>query len=274
MALSDEIRLLTMRLRREHTEEERHGCSLAIAQKFTAHPKFIQARTILFLISGEYETDTRPLLLAALLEKKTVALLKTDTENEGSFEARKIESTYDLDVGPSGFLEPPSGSEKIPLESIGLAVVPGEIFDISGNRIGRNGSYSKESLLLASNAHVMGIACEYQIVNDNAVGAFHDAIVDEILTEKRDIMTAQGADRRAKERADYLEEKKRKADEAEAKASEAEVQRESLESSNKVSENATGNTGGDSNASSIIAHSAEDELAALEKSNSVSASEK
>ncbi len=192
MATKDEVRLLMMRLRREHSPAERRDKSLAITARLQNHPEYESAHTILFYNAKEDEVDTRQLILHALMHNKTVCLPRVD-EKKKDFEARAIDSLYNLETGPYGILQPQSADTKIKFESIDLAVVPGVAFDLWGNRIGHGKGYYDRAFPKMSKAKKIALAFDFQILDTSIVAAAHDVKVTEILTERRDIVTMRAA---------------------------------------------------------------------------------
>ena len=88
--------------------------------------------------------------------------------------------------GKKGILEPKKEYYRLfPPEDIDLIIIPGVVFDLSGNRIGRGFGYYDNFLgKVCSSAEIIALAFEMQIVkkipNDK-----NDIPVHKIITEKR-----------------------------------------------------------------------------------------
>jgi 5-formyltetrahydrofolate cyclo-ligase len=90
-----------------------------------------------------------------------------------------------LEVGAYNILEPKQESiEQVDVESIDLIIVPGVVFDESGNRIGHGKGYYDRLLNDSQNIPNIGLTFELQMI-DNIESEKHDEKIDVIITEDR-----------------------------------------------------------------------------------------
>jgi len=95
------------------------------------------------------------------------------------------------DVGPGqfGIREPKAGCPEIPLERVGLVLVPGVAFDLRGGRLGRGrGFYDR--LLAQVQGTKCGVAFDEQIVEAVPTGKL-DVQMDFILTPTQCVKCGQ-----------------------------------------------------------------------------------
>jgi 5-formyltetrahydrofolate cyclo-ligase len=174
------------RLRREHQAKERDEKSLRISDRFLALDAYERARVVLAYYPKPGEVDTGKIISKALSDGKTVLLPKIIAEGK-VFEARKIDSVYELSRGAYGIMEPPAGAENIPFEKIDIVIVPGVAFDRHGNRVGHGKGYYDEALKKMNGARKVALAFDFQIIDGGIPAEAHDIKVDEIITESRRI---------------------------------------------------------------------------------------
>ena len=79
-------------------------------------------------------------------------------------------------------IEEPDGDDVQPVDSLDLIVVPGVGYDSKGNRVGRGKGYY-DRLLVSSNATKIGVAYDFQVV-DEIEAEEHDVKVDIIITDR------------------------------------------------------------------------------------------
>lgn len=98
----------------------------------------------------------------------------------------QVESAEELKVGRYGILEPTGEREMTEKDQEGLVVfVPGLIFDVQGNRLGRGGGWYDRVLgLLGDGPKFVGLAYEFQLVTELPAEGW-DQKVHYIITEKK-----------------------------------------------------------------------------------------
>ncbi len=148
---------------------------------------------------GIPEPDIRPLLDRALARGVRVALPRIDWTTKTLVPARIIDPRVELTPDRYGLSVPVPGGEggggrggggcpDVPLEEIDCVLVPGVAFDLSGHRLGRGGGFYDRFLarLDRPKVAVLGVCFESQVLADIPCSP-HDARVDRVLTESREI---------------------------------------------------------------------------------------
>jgi len=133
--------------------------------------------------------DTLPLLTRWVAEGRRAIFPRVEGEEITLVEVRNL---TDLCPGYRGLLEPrPGRGRAIPLEEVGVALVPGLAFDLEGNRLGQGGGHYDRVLARLSPASLtIGLAFEFQVLERLSV-EIHDVPVDLIVTETRVIKAAE-----------------------------------------------------------------------------------
>jgi 5-formyltetrahydrofolate cyclo-ligase len=185
--LKHQIRIQTLAARDSLTPEERRKKSSEIEVRLFGLPEFRDARTVMFFASFRSEVETIPMIRRALAHGKRIILPKVKGKVLGLYEI----ADFDKDVSPGAWGIPePDESSAVPLDEIGLIIVPGAAFDSQGNRLGYGaGFYDK--LLLAFRGMTVALAFEEQVVPYVPADPY-DVPVKKIVTEKR-IITEQRA---------------------------------------------------------------------------------
>ena len=146
--------------------------------------EFNDAKTILFYVSYDNEVYTHEMIKESLEIKKQVVVPKTD-RNSRTILCSSLTKWDDLVAGAYDILEPRQECLKEVLpESIDLIIIPGIAFDCQGNRIGHGMGYYDRLLTKKFNAHRLGLAFEFQIV-EKISPEKHDVKINKIVTEKR-----------------------------------------------------------------------------------------
>ncbi len=137
---------------------------------------FKKARTILAYWPIKGEVDLRELLRR--WQDKKVFLLPVVMDD--CLEIRNFDGESALEIGRSyGILEPTGG----PFQAFGqidLVLVPGVAFDKKGHRLGRGKAYYDRLLPNISQAHKLGVASSFQMVN-KVPSEPHDALMDAVV---------------------------------------------------------------------------------------------
>ncbi len=145
---------------------------------------FRDAQTILFYVSYGNEVYTHDMIKESISLGKTVVVPKSVTKNNALILSR-LSDWDNLEVGAYNILEPKQESiEQVDVESIDLIIVPGVVFDESGNRIGHGKGYYDRLLNDSQNIPNIGLAFELQMI-DNIESEKHDEKIDVIITEDR-----------------------------------------------------------------------------------------
>lgn len=131
-----------------------------ICAKVMERPEWKKAEIVCLYFSRPEEVDTKPLLAAALNEKKRVVFPRIEKEQLVLHEVCSIRSFV---KGKYGILEPKKSTPVIDPVSIDIFIVPGVAFDENGNRLGRGKGYY-DRLLAGIDAPKIGLAYSFQIV--------------------------------------------------------------------------------------------------------------
>jgi len=180
MIMKDQLRKQILAARRALTPDERSAKSREIEQKLFGLPEFHKATRVMFYASFQSEVETHSMIRRTLEEGKLVVLPRVKGK-----ELELLEITnFDRDVSPGawGIPEPGQGEPAV-VQSLGLIVVPGAVFDERGNRVGYGaGFYDK--LLAQYRGLTVALAFELQVVPQVPFDA-HDVPMKKIVTETR-----------------------------------------------------------------------------------------
>jgi 5-formyltetrahydrofolate cyclo-ligase len=142
-----------------------------------------QAQTVLLYAPFGAELDVWPLVEAALVAGKTVALPRYLSERDG-FVAGEIRNlAADVRPGRFGIREPAVSCATVELYLLDFVLVPGLAFDLHGRRLGRGKGFY-DQLLRAVRGCTCGVAFDEQIVGEVPVKS-HDVQLNCILTPTR-----------------------------------------------------------------------------------------
>ncbi|TWT33353.1 5-formyltetrahydrofolate cyclo-ligase [Blastopirellula retiformator] len=166
--------------------KDRPERSKRIAIRLSDWDAFRQAETILCYVAARSEVDTRPILPELLSTgKRLVVAYCIDDEQLGLFHLTDLS---ELASGRFGILEPKAelrDSRRIAPAVIDLAILPGAVLDLRGNRIGYGKGYFDRLLAeLAPETERCALAFECQLVDDVPTEP-HDLPVDTLITENR-----------------------------------------------------------------------------------------
>ncbi len=129
------------------------------------------------------EVDVWPLLEEALAGGKIITLPRFDSVSNDYIACRVQHPQNEIGPGQFGIREPRPGCPEIPLERLGLILVPGVAFDLRGGRLGRGrGFYDR--LLPEIHGIKCGVAFDEQMVDAVPAGRL-DVRMDFVLTPTR-----------------------------------------------------------------------------------------
>jgi 5-formyltetrahydrofolate cyclo-ligase len=165
----------------------KHDCltrSRAIQTQALQVPAYSTARSIALYSPARNEVGTEEILRNSISGGRKIFYPRTDADGAG--ELIRVASSDDLRIGRYGILEP-TGMERLSAsnqESL-MMFIPGVAFDALGNRLGRgNGWYDRMLARLSDNAVLVGLAYEFQIVEEVPTETW-DRRVHYIVTETR-----------------------------------------------------------------------------------------
>jgi 5-formyltetrahydrofolate cyclo-ligase len=151
----------------------RSAASAQIRTRLKEQPFWQNAAAILFFAPLPDEADVWPLLEETLAGGKTATLPRYDSASNDYLACRVQNLQNEIGPGQFGIREPVAGCAEIPLERLGLILVPGVAFDWSGRRLGRGRGFYDRFL-----AEIRGVKCGV---------AFDEQMVDAVPVGKLDI---------------------------------------------------------------------------------------
>jgi len=161
----------------------RLAASAQIRTRLKEQPFWLGAASILFFAPMPDEVDVWPLLEEFLAAGKIAALPRYDSANNDYVACRVQHPQNEVGPGQFGIREPKSGCAEIPLDRLGLILVPGVVFDLRGGRLGRGrGFYDR--LLTEIHGIKCGVAFDEQMVDAVPAGKL-DVRMDFVLTPTR-----------------------------------------------------------------------------------------
>lgn len=182
--MKEDLRKEGIRIRKNLPESELLEKSRRIKNRLYKMKEFQQASTILFYVSYDNEVYTHDMIKENLANKKNVVIPITNKEKHCLILSR-LTSWEDLECSTYSIMEPKKNCiHEISLDEINLILLPGVVFDESGNRIGHGVGYYDKLLKNSKNAIHIGLAFEVQIV-DSIPAEEYDEKVDKIVTEDR-----------------------------------------------------------------------------------------
>jgi methylenetetrahydrofolate dehydrogenase (NADP+) / methenyltetrahydrofolate cyclohydrolase len=149
--------------------------------------EFYCAKTIGIYYSTPTEVKTYNIIRDLISQKNTVCLPKIHGKQ---MVFNKIAGEQDLVPGMFNIKEPKEYCQTVLPEKLDLIVVPCVGVDKQGNRIGRGGGYYDRYLKHVSNAFIICICYEKQLVPSIDFEK-HDVPVDLVITEKKVLVTSK-----------------------------------------------------------------------------------
>ena len=167
----------------------RLAASAQIRSRLKEQPFWQNAASVLFFAPLADEVDVWPLLEEAMAGEKITALPRHDYASNDYIACRVKNPQSEIGPGQFGIREPKAGCAEIPLERLGLILVPGVALDLSGRRLGRGrGFYDR--LLAEIHGIKCGVAFDEQIVDTVPAGNL-DVRMDFVLTPTRCVKTEE-----------------------------------------------------------------------------------
>jgi len=182
--MKDKLRKELIETRKRLQKKEVLEKSKQIKKRLFEMKEFKQASTILFYVSYDNEVYTHDMITESLSNRKNVLVPITDTKKHCLI-ISKLKRWEDLEHSNYSILEPKKDCvHEVSLANIDIILVPGVVFDESGNRIGHGYGYYDSLLRNSKKALHIGLAFEIQIVK-KILTEKRDVPVDKIVTEKR-----------------------------------------------------------------------------------------
>lgn len=178
------LRNKILSIRNSLDKEIKDKMDYEIYNKLINSELYLKAKNIFIYISFDKEIETKAIINKALNDEKKVYIPKI-YRHDKSMKAIRLKSFEDLKENSMGILEPIDDSDYINKEEIDLIIVPGVVFDLSGNRIGYGGGYYDRYLedIKEINNKVV-LAYDLQVI-DFIEPEAHDIIFDYIITNTK-----------------------------------------------------------------------------------------
>ncbi|HXG50230.1 MAG TPA: 5-formyltetrahydrofolate cyclo-ligase [candidate division Zixibacteria bacterium] len=178
-----ELRAVALSRRASLSPSESCRLSRQIQERAVQWPRYRDCAAVALYRAVQNEVATDTLREHAMATGKQVFYPRT--AREGTLEFVRVEADEPWTVGWGGVPEP-TGSVRLTAAPDRFVVfVPGVAFDVRGGRLGRGkGGYDRFLAALGSQATVVGLAYEFQIVDEVPTETW-DQRVDFIVTESR-----------------------------------------------------------------------------------------
>ena len=159
--------------------------SATILQRLFEQPSVREAQWLEFYVSYGSEVETSGMIAHALAHGKRVAVPKVEAPNRMIL-SEIHHPVRELEPGWRGIREPKAEFLRpVPVDQIGVLIVPGTAFDEKGHRIGKGvGFYDRFLPQAVGRIPIVAVAFDLQVVPEIPVFP-HDIPVDCIVTEKR-----------------------------------------------------------------------------------------
>jgi 5-formyltetrahydrofolate cyclo-ligase len=156
-----------------------------IKQGLFSLPEFIAAKTVFFYASFRSEVETLSMIKESLKLGKRIVLPKVDKERH-MLRLYEIKDISELSPGYMGIPEPLLPNDRlVSLDDFDLVIIPGVVFDYSGNRLGYGTGYYDIFLSKSEGKKpIVALAYEEQLV-DSIPAETHDVKINAIVTDKR-----------------------------------------------------------------------------------------
>ena len=183
--MKKDIRNKILKIRDQIPLDIRAQKDLHIRETLFSLPEFLSAKIVLFYASFRSEVATLSLILKSLAMGRKVVLPKVDRANH-ALTLYEIKGMNELTPGYMGIPEPDLADERCAvIEDIDLAIIPGAVFDLLGNRLGYGAGYY-DNLLSRGSRRIPIIALAYdEQLLDSIPAEKHDVRVTIIVTDKR-----------------------------------------------------------------------------------------
>jgi 5-formyltetrahydrofolate cyclo-ligase len=186
--MKTELRQKTLAVRDGLSQDQVVQRSRKISEGLFSLDVFRQASCLLFYVSYGHEVRTHEMICACLDAEKQVVVPKVVPES-CSLVLSELVCWDDLCEGAYHILEPkPDCIREVSSDVLDVVIVPGVVFDRSGNRIGHGLGYYDRLFASISDVKKIGLAFDFQVV-DVIPAEPHDVQMDYIVTESEVIRT-------------------------------------------------------------------------------------
>ena len=166
--MKHKIRKKIKKLLESHSELEKSRKSDIIKGRLFNEEEFKKAKVVMFYVSLKDEVNTISMLDEALRMGKRVCIPVILKEEKRLIAGEIKNRIEDLESQHFGIYQPRPGKvREVPLDDIGLVVVPGIAFDKDNMRLGRgHGYYDRFLCGLPKKTKTIGLAFDFQVVRD------------------------------------------------------------------------------------------------------------
>lgn len=180
--LKQKLRQAILDRRRALPAAAKAAGSAAIADRLIAWKQYQAAASIMVYLAMPDEPDLDAVVTDALGRGKQVCVPMLRPEY-GFMDAAAITGAGDLITGKLNLKMPdPARAKLVDPRALDLIVVPGVAFDRGGNRLGMGAGYYDRFLPQAPRAGLLGVAWQFQIVEEVPRGEY-DVAMHQLLTE-------------------------------------------------------------------------------------------
>lgn len=177
METKKELRTEYKKKRNEMSKEKKDALSAEICGHILGSGLYQQAETIFAYYPLGNEVSLLPVIDDALLSGKKIAFPKVEGEDIVFYQ---VEDLTELREGTFHVMEPSGGL--VTEEKDALALIPGVVFDMDGNRIGYGKGFYDRYLGKFQELTTLGIAYEFQLV-ESFEADMRDKKMDYLVTE-------------------------------------------------------------------------------------------
>lgn len=158
--------------------------SLIICNYLTNSDLFLQSKVIMTYLNYPKEVQTDYIFQTAIKQNKTVTVPVCETKSIDLVPSKLIDLSQ-IEIGYYNLREPKKEFfQPVDPKLINLIIVPGVAFDLNGNRIGHGkGYYDNFFKKINPSAIKIGIAFQFQIINDSWNTDSWDVPMDALITE-------------------------------------------------------------------------------------------
>ncbi len=177
------LREEVLRLRSRMAFEDVYLLSAAVQQRFIGTPEFRAATRLALYASFGNEVLTDDIFTSAVEAGKEVYFPRVVREGP-HLAFYRVKYKEELSPGSYSIMEPPAGGPEARPEVFDCIVVPGIAFDLKGARLGYGKGYY-DRVLAGASCPLVGLAFDFQVLDEPVPCEPHDVMVGLIVTESR-----------------------------------------------------------------------------------------